>query len=79
MLRAAIALLSLLTLLGPAAAQGQRRLALVIAIAEYAELRGAGRPVGDARAIHERLSQLAFSSELVLNVDERTLDDAGFP
>ena len=75
MLRAVIALLTILTLHGAAAAQTQRR-AFVIGIAEYRELQGIVRPVGDARAVHDRLSQLGFTSELVVNADGPTLQDA---
>ena len=75
MLRAVIALLTILTLQGAAAAQTQRR-AFVIGIAEYRELQGIVRPVGDARAVHDRLSQLGFTSELVVNADGPTLQDA---
>ena len=49
MLRAVIALLTILTLQSGAAAQSQRR-AFVIGIAEYRELQAIVRPVGDARA-----------------------------
>jgi uncharacterized protein len=75
MLRAVIALLTILTLQSGAAAQSQRR-AFVIGIAEYRELQGIVRPVGDARAVHDRLSQLGFTSELVVNADGPTLQDA---
>jgi hypothetical protein len=75
MLRAVIALLTILTLQGAAAAS-QRR-AFVIDIAEYRELQGIVRPVGDARAVPDRLSQLGFTSELVLNVDGPTLQEVG--
>jgi hypothetical protein len=75
MLRAVIALLTILTWHGAAAAQTQRR-AFVIGIAEYRELQGIVRPVGDARAVHDRLSQLGFTSELVVNADGPTLQDA---
>jgi hypothetical protein len=47
-----------------------------IGIAEYRELQGIVRPVGDARAVHDRLSQLDFSSELVVNADAPALQDA---
>jgi uncharacterized protein len=75
MLRAVIALLTILTLHGAAAAQTQRR-AFVIGIAEYRELQGIVRPVGDARAVHDRLSQLGFTSELMVNADGPTLQEA---
>ena len=75
MLRAVIALLTVLMLQGAAAAQAQRR-AIVIGIAEYRELQGIVRPVGDARAVHDRLSQLGFNSGLVVNADGPTLQDA---
>src|SRR5215204_3222021 len=75
MLRAVIALLTLLTLQGGAAAQTQRR-AFVIGIGEYRELQDIVRPVGDARAVHDRLSQLGFTSELVVDADGPTLQDA---
>jgi uncharacterized protein len=75
MLRAAIALLTLLTFQSAAAAQSQRR-AFVIGIAEYRELQGIVRPIGDARAVHDRLSQLGFTSELVVNADGPALQDA---
>src|SRR5215207_3849796 len=75
MLRAVIALLTILTLQGAAAAQAQRR-AFVIGIADYRELQSIVRPVGDARAVHDRLSQLGFTSELVVNADGPALLDA---
>ena len=75
MIRAVIALLTALVLQGSAAAQAQRR-AIVIGIGEYRELQGIVRPVGDARAVHDRLSQLGFTSELVVNADGPTLQDA---
>src|SRR4051812_17473635 len=75
MLRAVIVLTAILTLQSGAAAQGQRR-AFVIGIAEYRELQGIIRPVGDARAVHDRLSQLGFTSELMVNADSPTLQDA---
>ena len=65
MIRAIIALLTVLTLQGSAAAQAQRR-AIVIGIGEYRELQGIVRPVGDARAVHDRLSQLGFTAGLWL-------------
>src|SRR5215204_7410273 len=74
--RALIALLSLLMLHGTAAAQGQRRLAFVVGIEDYRDLRGIVRPVSDARAVHDRLSQLGFTSELVVNLDGRALEEA---
>src|SRR5215217_8575289 len=74
--RALIALFSLLMLHGTPAAQGQRRLAFVVGIEDYRDLQGIVRPVGDARAVHDRLSQLGFASELVVNADGPTLQDA---
>ena len=74
--RALIALLSLLMLHGTGAAQGQRRLAFVVGIEDYRDLRGIVRPVSDARAVHDRLSQLGFTSELVVNLDGRALEEA---
>ena len=74
--RALIALFSLLMLHGTAAAQGQRRLAFVVGIEDYRDLRGIVRPVSDARAVHDRLSQLGFTSELVVNLDGRALEEA---
>ncbi len=74
--RALIALLSLLMLHGTAAAQGQRRLAFVVGIEDYRDLRGIVRPVSDARAVHDRLSLLGFTSELVVNLDGRALEEA---
>ena len=75
MIRAVIALLTALMLQGSAAAQAQRR-AIVIGIGEYRELQGIVRPVGDARAVHDRLSQLGFNAGLVVNVDGPALQDA---
>ncbi len=76
MLRAFTALVSLLLLLGTAAAQSGRHVALVVGIGEYRELRGIVRPAGDARAVHDRLTQLGFASELVVEPDGRALDEA---
>jgi hypothetical protein len=75
MIRAVIALLTALMLQGSAAAQAQRR-AIVIGIGEYRELQGIVRPVGDARAVHDRLSQLGFTAGLVVNADGPALQDA---
>lgn len=75
MIRAIIALLTALMLQGSAAAQAQRR-AIVIGIGEYRELQGIVRPVGDARAVHDRLSQLGFTAGLVVNADGPALQDA---
>src|SRR3954463_14428470 len=75
MIQAIISLLTALMLQGSAAAQAQRR-AIVIGIGEYRELQGIVRPIGDARAVHDRLSQLGFTSELVVNADGPALQDA---
>ena len=75
MIRAVIALLTALMLQGSAAAQAQRR-AIVIGIGEYRELQGIVRPVDDARAVHDRLSQLGFTAGLVVNADGPALQDA---
>ena len=75
MLRAVLALFALLTI-GLAPAFAQRRVALVIGISGYQNLRGIVRPTGDARAVHEAFVALGFESNLVLDADGRTVDDA---
>src|SRR4051812_1314946 len=75
MWRAVVALFALLTI-GLAPASAQRRAALVIGISNYQNLRGIVRPAGDARAVHETLVGLNFASNLVLDADTHTLNDA---
>ena len=75
MLRAVLALFAFLTI-GLAPASAQRRVALVIGISGYQNLRGIVRPTGDARSVHEAFVALGFESTLVLDADGRTLDAA---
>src|SRR3954451_7639261 len=75
MWRAVVTLFALLTI-GFAPASAQRRAALVVGISNYQNLRGIVRPAGDARVVHEALVGLNFASNLVLDADTHTLNDA---
>ncbi len=67
---------------GPAMAQADpqamapRRVALVIGVAEYLNLPQLTRPAEDAQAVHEVLEGLGFESTLVLDPEDRALDEA---
>lgn len=76
MLRVALALAFAFAWLGVDAAHAQRRLALVIGIAEYRDLPGIVRSQVDARAVRDALTAIGFEADLVLDPDGSALDDA---
>jgi uncharacterized protein len=75
-LRAALALLLALAAFGSSPAQAQRRLALVIGIAEYQHLPKLRRPVGDAQAVQEALFAHGVEADVVVEVDRTALEAA---
>ena len=76
MMRALFALVLGLTCLAAAPAEAERRVALVVGLAEYRNLTPLVRPPGDARAVRDQLARLGFEADLVLEADRRTLDEA---
>lgn len=76
MIRAALALLVAFAAFGASPAQAQRRLALVIGIAEYQFLPKLRRPVGDAQAVQEALFVQGVEADVVVEADKAALESA---
>jgi uncharacterized protein len=76
MFRSLFATLLALTFLNAYPAYAERRLGLVVGIAEYRELPGIVRSAADARAVSQSLTEIGFEVDLVLEPDGRGLDEA---
>ena len=59
-----------------AAAQAERRLALVIGIADYQDLQSLVKPSADAPAIEGALARIGFETQEVVEADGRRLEAA---
>ncbi len=76
MIRSLFASLLALTILNAYPAYAERRLALVVGIAEYRELPAIVRSAADARAVSQSLTEIGFEADLVLEPDSRGLAEA---
>ena len=79
MIRSLFLTLFALTFLSAYPANAERRLALVVGVAEYRELPGIVRSVADARAVSHALTEIGFQSDLVLEHRSSSCPKAAVP